>query len=299
MTLEQQQASRRLGGLVAVVTGASRGLGRAIALALGAEGASVVVAARTVEEYDERLPGTVHDTVAEITASGGQAWPVQCDVAVEEQLEQLIAAAHAAFGPVQILVNNAALTVPGRPPASASPEAMARPRAPQRGVGFLDFPLKGFRRHLEVNLFAPYRLMQLVLPGMIAAGRGSIINIGAEAARVPGEGPYPDATGSTGFAYGGSKAGLEHLTRAVAYEVARYGVSVNTLVPSLPIRTPGVIAGARTYATDQFETEVDFAAAAVDLSLADPRTVTGQILYSQDILHPELGRRRWLGGRLA
>jgi NAD(P)-dependent dehydrogenase (short-subunit alcohol dehydrogenase family) len=162
----------------------------------------------------------------------------------------------------------------------------------------LDFPLKGFRRHFDVNVFAAFRLMQLVLPDMLAAGRGAVVNVSAEAARVPGDGPYPDARGTTGFAYGGSKAALEHLTRSVAYEVAHQGVAVNALVPSLPIRTPGVIAGRRKYATDDCESEEDFAAAAVQLALAEASMLTGQVVYSQDVLHPELGRRGWLGGPL-
>jgi NAD(P)-dependent dehydrogenase (short-subunit alcohol dehydrogenase family) len=271
-----------------------------MAIEFGGEGASVIVAARTVEEYDERLPGTVHDTVSEIERRGGTAIAVQCDVAVQEQLERLVLAARNAFGPVDVLVNNAALTVPSKPPNPSQGDTVARSHVGgrQRGVGFLDFPLKGFRRHFDVNVFAAFRLMQLVLPDMLAAGRGAIVNVSAEAARVPGDGPYPDARGTTGFAYGGSKAALEHLTRSVAYEVAHRGVVVNALVPSLPISTPGVIAGRRKYATDDCESEEDFAAAAVHLALAEASVLTGQVVYSQDVLHPELGRRGWLGGRL-
>jgi 7-alpha-hydroxysteroid dehydrogenase len=299
--LRSRSTPGRLAGRVAVVTGASRGLGKAIACAFAAEGACVVVAARTVQEFDERLPGSVHETVDDIVHNGGTALAVACDVSVEPQLDALISSAREAFGPVDVLVNNAALTVPGRPPGpSAVPMAATATRkaGPQRGVPFLEFPLKGFRRHFEVNLFAAFRLMQLVLPDMSAARRGAIVNVSAEAARVPRSGPYDGVRGTTGFAYGGSKAALEHLTRSVAYEVAGHNIAVNALVPSLPIKTPGVIAGGRTYATDLFETESDFAEAAVLLATADPDVLTGQVVYSQDVLHPDLGCRGWMGGAL-
>ena len=241
----------RFGGRIALVTGASRGIGAALAAALAAEGAAVACAARTERVWDERLPGTIHDTVDAIRRSGGRAIAVRCDLTVDDDIVGLAATVARELGPADILVNNAALTVPGRPPAQAAPSHAAAPSAPAgrppspaappraAGVpGFLDFPLKGYRRHFEVDVFAAYRLMQLVLPGMIAAGRGSILNITSDASRRPGEGPWPGAGDPTPFAYGGAKAALEHLTQAVAFEMQPYGVSVNALMPSLPVATP-------------------------------------------------------------
>jgi NAD(P)-dependent dehydrogenase (short-subunit alcohol dehydrogenase family) len=133
--------------------------------------------------------------------------------------------------------------------------------------------------------------MQLVLPDMIAARRGAIINISSYASERPGEGPYAPYRG-THFAYGASKAALEHLTQSVAYEVAQYGVVANTLAPSLPVPTPGnVWVGADLSRTTSLE---EFNEAAIRLALETPDGITGRRCYNLDILHPELGRRGWL-----
>jgi NAD(P)-dependent dehydrogenase (short-subunit alcohol dehydrogenase family) len=142
-------------------------------------------------------------------------------------------------------------------------------------------------------VFAAYRLMQLVLPGMIAAGRGSILNITSDASRRPGEGPWPGAGGLTPFAYGGAKAALEHLTQAVAFEMQPHGVSVNALMPSLPVATPGL--EVTSPGMDGQLPMADFCAAALRLLAAPAAQVTGHVAYSEDVLHPELGRRGWLG----
>ncbi len=142
-------------------------------------------------------------------------------------------------------------------------------------------------------MFAAYRLMQLVLPGMIAAGRGSILNITSDASRRPGEGPWPGAGGPTPFAYGGAKAALEHLTQAVAFEMQPHGVSVNALMPSLPVATPGL--EVTSPGMDGQLPIADFCAAALRLLAAPAAQVTGRVAYSEDVLHPELGRRGWLG----
>ena len=288
----------RFGGRVALVTGASRGIGAALAAALAAEGAAVACAARTERVWDERLPGTIHDTVDAIRRRGGHAIAVRCDLTVDDDIVDLAATVARELGPVDILVNNAALTVPGRPPAQAAPPGpMARPpsaAADRAGPpGFLDFPLKGYRRHFEVDVFAAYRLMQLVLPGMIAARRGAILNITSDASRRPGEGPWPGAGGPTPFAYGGAKAALEHLTQAVAFEMQPHGVSVNALMPSRPVATPGLVVTAP--GMDASLPMADFCEAALRLLAAPPAQVTGRVAYSEAVLHPELGRRGWLG----
>jgi 7-alpha-hydroxysteroid dehydrogenase len=286
----------RFAGRVALVTGASRGIGAALAAALAVEGAAVACAARTERVWDDRLPGTIHDTVDAIKHRGGRAIAVRCDLTVEDDIVALAATVARELGPADILVNNAALTVPGRPPAQAAPPPARPPSAAadrSGPPGFLDFPLKGYRRHFEVDVFAAYRLMQLVLPGMIAAGRGSILNVTSDASRRPGEGPWDGAGGPTPFAYGGAKAALEHLTQAVAFEMQPHGVSVNALMPSLPVATPGLevtspgMGGQLPMA--------DFCAAALRLLAAPAAQVTGHVAYSEDVLHPELGRRGWLG----
>lgn len=293
--------SGRLAGRAAIVTGASRGLGKAIAVAFAREGAAVAVAARTETMWDERLPGTVHETVAEIEEAGGRAVPIRADLAQPDDVERLVVEAHDALGPIDLLVNNAAVTVPGRPPAPGTPAPTRVPAAPSgtgarpAGIpssGFQQFPLKGYRLHFEVGLFATYRLMQLVLPDMIEAGRGAIVNVSSLAAFVPGEGPYERSAPATGAAYGGNKAAMHHLTQAVAAEMAVHGISVNALLPSEPVLTPGNLVAAA--GTEDWASAEDFAEATVLVALANPAVMTGQILWSDDVLHPERGRRGWL-----
>jgi NAD(P)-dependent dehydrogenase (short-subunit alcohol dehydrogenase family) len=284
----------------ALVTGASRGIGKAIAELFAAEGAAVAVVARTEQQWDERMPGTVHDTVAGIEAAGGRAVAVPADLADPEQVETVIERTRAALGPVDILVNNAALTIPGRPPkdgaarpARAATRAADAPAARSAPFGsFLAFPLKGFRLHLEIGLFASYRLMQLALPDMIEQGRGGIVNISSYAGFMPGEGPYARPGTPGPIAYGGNKAALHHLTQCVAQEMQAHGVAVNVLSPSEPVITPGNLVAAAGE-TDWASPE-DFAEATLRVALADPAQVNGQLLWDADILHPELGRRGWL-----
>ena len=119
----------RLDGRAAIVTGASRGLGRAIALALAAEGAAVAVIGRTENVWDERLPGTIGETVADIEAAGGRAVAIRADLLDRDDIARLVDEARDTLGPITILVNNAAFTAPGRPPKPGDPEAK---RAPSR-----------------------------------------------------------------------------------------------------------------------------------------------------------------------
>jgi NAD(P)-dependent dehydrogenase (short-subunit alcohol dehydrogenase family) len=299
----------RLAGRTAIVTGASRGLGRAIAIAFGRAGAAVAVVARSEAQWDPRLPGTIHETVAQIEAGGGRALAVPADLSKGDDVQHAVDITRATLGPIDLLVNNAALTVPGRPPAtdsspsasvgaarapSPSPSPAPRPADGRKAWpgSFLDFPLKGFRMHFEVGVFASYLLMQLVLPDMIAAGRGSVVNISSVAGFMPGEGPYAHPGRPGPLAYGGNKSALHHLTQSVAVEMQAHGIAVNVLSPSEPVDTPGnrvASAGETDWASDD-----DFAEATIRVALVDPKVTTGQLLWSQDVLHPELGRRGWL-----
>lgn len=293
--------SRRLEGRVAIVTGASRGIGEAVARLFAREGAAVAVVARTEQVFDDRLPGTIHETVAAIEAEGGRAVAIRADLGDENDVDRIVVEARAALGPIDLLVNNAALTVPGRPPkAGEQPRAPRTDRAASapparttstRPGSFLEFPLKGYRLHFQIGLFASYRLMQLVLPDMLELGRGGIVNISSLAAFVPGPGPYDHPGGPTVLAYGGNKAAMHHLTQAVAFEVAPHGVAVNALLPSEPVLTPG---NRIAYQGDDFADVDDFAEATLRVALADPSVMTGQLLWSEDVLHPELGTRGWL-----
>jgi NAD(P)-dependent dehydrogenase (short-subunit alcohol dehydrogenase family) len=285
----------RLDGRVAIVTGASRGIGEAVARLFAREGAAVAVVARTEQVFDDRLPGTIHETVAAIEAEGGRAVAIRADLANDDDVDRLVDEARAALGPIDLLINNAALTVPGRPPGNDAPRPPTQPpparTTTMRPGSFLGFPLKGYRLHFQIGLFASYRLMQLVLPDMIELERGGIVNISSLAAFVPGPGPYEHPGGPTVLAYGGNKAAMHHLTQAVAFEVAPHGIAVNALLPSEPVLTPG---NRIAYQGDDFASVDDFAEATLQLALADPAVTTGQILWSEDVLHPELGTRGWL-----
>ena len=264
----------RLTGRTAIVTGASRGLGRATALALAAEGAAVAVVARTEEQWDERLPGTIGETVAAIEAAGGRAVAVRADLLDREDIARLVTEAREALGPITVLVNNAAFTAPGRPPA---PGAVAKPKPARAATpnadwpGFVSTPLAAYRRHFEIGPFAAYELMQLVAPDMFDAGVGAIINVTSVASRVPA---LPG--------YGGSKAALEHLTMCAARDLKPHNIAVNALAPSRPIATPGL----NYYRTDLAATSPDeeFARAAVELALVDPQAVSGRTIGHLQVL---------------
>ena len=277
----------RLEGRVAVVTGASRGLGRATALALAAEGASVAVVARTEQVWDERLPGTIAETVAAIEADRGVALGIRADLLDGSAPARIVEEVHARLGEISILVNNAAFTAPGRPPREGetprAPRASAAPGAARADwPAFLGTPLPGFRRHFEIAVFAAYELMQLAAQDMISLGSGSIINVTSEASRIPGDGPYPDRSGGVLPGYGGSKAALEHLTQSAAYDLQAHRIAVNALSPSEAILTPGVRYYAKDF--DGYGSELDFAEAVLRLALVDPDEVTGRAIGHLDVL---------------
>ncbi len=277
----------RLAGRAAIVTGGSRGLGRAIALALAAEGAAVAVAGRTEQVWDDRLPGTIGETVADIEVAGGRGVAVRADLTDRDDVARLVGQARDALGPITILVNNAAFTAPGRPPVAGAPPrvkpAKSAPGDAKPGwPGFVSTPLAAYRRHFEVAVFAAYELMQMVCPDMIDAGGGSIINITSVASRMPGNGPYPDRSGGVLPGYGGSKAALEHLTQCAAFDLADHNIAVNALSPSKPILTPGLAYYAREFVDTAPANE--FAQAAVELALVDPGNVTGRTIGHLQVL---------------
>ena len=277
----------RLQGRGAIVTGASRGLGREIALALASDEAAVAVVGRTENVWDERLPGTIGETVAEIEAAGGRALAIRADLLDRDDIARLVGEARDALGPITILVNNAAFTAPGRPPKPGD-DARPKPAKAQQGSVKADFPpvlgtpLGAYRRHFEIAVFAAYELIQLVCPDMMAAGIGSIINISSVASRLPGDGPYTDRSGGVLPGYGGSKAALEHLTSCAAYDLAPHNIAVNALSPSKAIMTPGLSYYARDFA--EVSTAEEFARAAAELVLVDPTVVTGRTIGHLQVL---------------
>ncbi len=279
--------TRRLDGRAAIVTGASRGLGRAIALALASEGAAVAVIGRTESVWDERLPGTIGETVADIEVAGGRAVAIRADLLDGDDIARLVSQARDALGPITILVNNAAFTAPGRPPRPGD-DKLVKPAKAQVGAAkpgwpaLIGTPLGAYRRHFEIAVFAAYELIQLVCPDMIVADSGSIINVTSVASRLPGDGPYLDRSGGVLPGYGGSKAALEHLTWCAAYDLQGHNIAVNALSPSKPILTPGLSYYAREFA--EVAQPEEFAQAAVELALVNAEIVTGRTIGHLQVL---------------
>lgn len=256
----------KLDGKVVVVTGASRGIGAAIARTLAAEGGRVVCAARTLREGEHPLEGSLERTVADIRASGGEATPVAVDISKPEECERLIAETRNTYGPVDVLVNNAALTY---------------------FIPVKDFPLNKWMRSWAVNFHAPFILSQLALQDMIPRRSGSIVNISSGAAIGPGRGPYPSAAQvAGGTCYGAEKAALERFTQGLAAEVYQYGISVTCVSPSQVVPTPGTVFHHLVSGLDDPRGEPpDLMAKAVLLLATEPLDrVTGRVTYSQQIL---------------
>lgn len=259
-----------LDGKVAIVTGASRGIGDTIARRLASEGAAVAVSARTVNPDEHDLPGTITSVAKAITDAGGRAIPVRCDLSKPKDRKNLIETTEKELGPVDILVNNAAVTY-------------FLPTA--------DFPEKRYRLMLEVQVRAPFELAQLVLPGMRERGQGWILNISSKAAIHPQGPPFQTRRAGAGTVYGMCKAALERFTTGLASEVWEDNIAVNVLSPTQVVATPGVLHH-RLIPEGQEDraegTEV-MAEAALTLVSGDPKELTGRIAYSQEICE-EFGR---------
>ena len=255
----------KLDGKVCVITGASRGIGAEIARLFAAEGGKVVAAARTLREGDHPLEGSLEKTVADIREAGGEATAAAVNISLPEDCERLFAEAHDAYGDVDVLVNNAALTY---------------------FIPVKDYPLRRWMRSWAVNFHAPFILSQLAVNEMMDRG-GAIVNISSGAAIGPGRGPYPDApANSGGTCYGAEKAALERFSQGLAQEVYQYGISVTCVSPSQVVPTPGTVFHNLVTGIDDPRGEhPDLMAKSALLLATEPLdAVTGRVTYSQQIL---------------
>ncbi len=249
-----------LAGKVAVVTGASRGIGESIALRYAQEGARVVVSARTEEDGQHMLPGGINGVVDRIRKAGGEAVAVRCDLSDVGDRVNLIESTQAAYGRIDILVNNAAVTY---------------------FIPVNEFPEKRFKLMMEVQVYAPFHLAQLVLPGMQQRRSGWILNVSSHAAIHPAL----DAPGRGGTVYGMCKAALERFTTGLASEVHADGIGVNVISPGL-IATPGAIFFKLVNESNQHMVTPpeNMAEACLRLVHGDPATLSGRITYADDVL---------------
>jgi len=240
-----------LRGAVALVTGASRGVGRAIALALADAGADVACAARATDATPRKLPGTIDATVREIRARGRRGLAVPTDLSRSAEVEAMVERTIAHLGRLDVLVNNAAVTF----------------------AGDIDLAIKRWDLVMEVNLRAPVLAIKAALPGMIARRRGAILNVSSAASVmvVPGL-----------LVYGVSKAGLERLTTGVADNVRAHGVAVNCFRIDVPIASEGFVFNAPELDKSDWEpTEVGAEGAL--WMLERPPEFTGRVLGITDL----------------
>jgi len=244
--------ARRLENTVIIVTGASRGLGRYCAIEYGREGATVIVAARTEEQTDERLPGTIHETAAEVTAAGGHGVPIAANMADPESIQHLADSVFDQFGRIDVLMNNAGILPPG---------------------GISTVPPKHWDLEMRINLNGPFHLTRAVLPTMQSQGSGSIINISSVAAdTLMGH-------------YGVSKKAIEAMTIAFSKELAPAGIAVNALKPVGAIETPGMHMGTRDPSIfDELPPADRYVEAAVIMALLTPETGTGLCLNDAEVI---------------
>jgi citronellol/citronellal dehydrogenase len=243
-----------LTGKVAIVTGASRGLGKAIALGLAAQNAKIIVAARTEVERPH-LPGTIHDTVLEIKASGGEAMAIKCDVSDEMQVRTMVGTAMERFGSVDILVNNAGIAFP-------SP--------------VWEMPLKKWELVLRLNLTGAFVCIKEVLPEMMSRKTGSIINISSIQAQQKG-------SVTTGIAYGVSKAALERFTVGLAEELGPFNIAVNCIKPRGAVDTEGMRSVHTSADRARWDTPEMMVRAAVYLATQDGKGVSGLVATDEEL----------------
>lgn len=239
---------------VAIVTGSSRGLGKAIAMAFAREGARVVVAART-EKTSRFIAGTVYETAEEIQSSGGIALPLKTDVATEGDVLSMVQKTMDRFKRVDILVANAATNRP----------------AP-----FMKMPLKIWDEIIRVNILGVTVCAKAVLPAMIEQGEGHIITISSVVAGKLHHEPF------TGLAYDVSKAAINRFTIGLADELKPHNIAVNSLAPDNTV-TEGWSFLNPTADKSEWSKPERWGSYATFVAAQDPASFTGQILSAQDM----------------
>jgi citronellol/citronellal dehydrogenase len=255
----------KLDGKVVIVTGASRGIGKAIAELFAREGGKIICSARTLKEGEHKLlEGSLETTVAGIKKAGLEATAVTCDVSSEADCEKLVDETKRIYGPCDVLVNNAALTY---------------------FIPLKDFPTQRWQKSFQINLHAPFILSKLVLQDMVPRKSGAILNISSGAAIGPGRGPYKPGEYMAGTCcYGAEKAAMERMTQGLAAEVFENNISVTCLSPSEVVATPGTVYFHLVQSQQDGE-PIDYMAQAALLLVTEPvNKISGRVTYSQELL---------------
>ena len=250
--LIERKSMGKMDGLVAIVTGASRGLGRAIAKEYGREGAKVVICARP--QSPTGLLGTISETSEAIQAEEGEAFSVSCDVSEEAQVTDMVKRVMERYGRVDVLVNNAGVMI--------------------LGATLLEIDTQGWDQVMAVNVRGPYLTCKHIVPIMIKQGRGNIIHIGSNM------GTNHLAEG--GVLYSSSKAALHMFSLCLAEEVREYNIAVNILSPGA-LKSEG--SSAIPWARGNWDRRVDpevVGPCAVYLALQDARSMTGRLVLRSE-----------------
>ncbi len=275
-------ADIRLDGKVALVTGASRGIGRFLAQRLASAGATVVVAARSLDESvakerkksDKVMPGTLRETVSIIESAGGRAIPIAVDLLNPEQRDSCVARAVEAAGGLDILINNAGFCY----------------FSPIETMSDETFDIT-YQQYMRV----PFILSKAAIPHMKARGAGWIVNISSATANKPRRpfGSLMSAFGDT--VYAAMKAGLNRFTQGLAEELVGYNIAVNAVGPTMAVVTPG----SAEFLDDRAAKEdpAYIAAAVLDMCYLPAAERTGLIAHSVHYTHAENVRVMSLDGK--
>jgi len=261
----------KLKGKVAIVTGASRGLGKDIAIGLAKCGAAVTVAARSNKERDG-LPGNINETVKLIKENGGRGLAVQTDITNEESVRQMVQKTINEFGRIDILVNNAGIAI---------------------YIPTVQMPLKRWDLIMRVNLYGTFLCTQAVLPWMIKQNSGSIINISTHGHRTIDPARVSEGIVKGITAYEAAKGGVERFSTSLAIEVSEHNIAVNCIKPEFGVATEGLKMWFPERDWTGYALSDAMVKAAIFLACQDATGVTGLVITAEELGEFHAGAFPW------